>query len=73
MRKLTSRQREVLETLEKYVATNHYPPSYRELGTMVGIASPSTISGVLNRLRDNGYVNWEEGRPRTLRIIKTVS
>lgn len=40
---------------------------------MVGIASPSTISGLLNRFPDNGYVNWEEGRPRTLRIIKTVS
>ncbi|MEK5106503.1 transcriptional regulator [Cytobacillus sp. FSL K6-0129] len=55
------------------VSTNNYPPSYRELGTMVGIASPSTISGLLNKLRENGYVNWEEGRPRTLRIIKTVS
>lgn len=73
MRKLTTRQREVLQTLEKYVATNHYPPSYRELSALVGLASSSTISGLLNKLRENGYVSWEEGRPRTLRILKSAS
>ncbi|MED1607735.1 transcriptional regulator [Cytobacillus kochii] len=73
MRKLTTRQREVLEILEKYVAINHYPPSYRELGALVGLASSSTISGILNKLRENGYVSWEDGRPRTLKVIKTAS
>ncbi|MEK4924092.1 transcriptional regulator [Cytobacillus sp. FSL R5-0569] len=73
MRKLTTRQREVLETLEKYVAKNHYPPSYRELSALVGLASSSTISGILNKLRENGYVDWKDGRPRTLKVIKTAS
>lgn len=64
---LTSRQRSV-RNIGKYVAINHYPPSYREIGTMVGIASSSTLSENLNKMDENGYVS--RGRPRTLKVNK---
>ncbi|MEK4966309.1 transcriptional regulator [Cytobacillus sp. FSL R7-0696] len=73
MRKLTTRQREVLDTLEKYVDEKNYPPSYRELSELTGIPSSSTISRILHSLRDYEYVSWNEGQPRTLRITKTAS
>lgn len=70
---LTRRQIEVLYAIDNYVQVNHYAPAYRELGKILGVKSPSTISEFLHKLKNKGYVDWIEGQPRTLRIIKTVS
>lgn len=66
----TKRQKEVLEALTNYINTNGYPPSFRDLGVSVGLKSSSTISDLLDKLRNKGYVTWEEGRPRTLQVLK---
>ena len=66
----TKRQREVLEAVTNYISTNGYPPSFRDLGESLGLKSPSTISDLLDKLRKKGYVSWEEGRPRTLHVLK---
>lgn len=71
--KLTKRQREALEAVINYVEVKNYPPSYRELGKLIGLSSSSTVCGLLNKLKDKGFVSWIEGQPRTLRIIKTAS
>ncbi|PJN91312.1 transcriptional regulator [Bacillus sp. mrc49] len=68
----TRRQKEVLEAIKLYKSQNGYPPSFRELGEVLGLKSPSTISGMLDSLRKKGYVTWQEGRPRTLQILKTT-
>lgn len=70
--KLTKRQREALEAVINYVETKNYPPSYRELGNLIGLSSSSTVSSILNKLKEKGYVSWEEGQPRTLRILKSA-
>ena len=66
----TKRQNEVLEALTNYINTNGYPPSFRDLGESLGLKSSSTISDLLDKLRNKGYVTWEEGRPRTLQVLK---
>jgi len=73
MHELTKRQKEVLEVLSKYIKKYNYPPAYRDLAALLGIKSPSTISGLLNQLKNKGYISWEPTQPRTLHIIKTVS
>lgn len=70
---LTNRQREALEAVINYVEAKNYPPSYRELGALIGLSSSSTVCGLLNKLKDKGFVSWEDGQPRTLRILKTAS
>lgn len=66
----TKRQREVLEAVTNYISTNGYPPSFRDLGESLGLKSSSTISDLLDKLRRKGYVTWEEGRPRTLTVLR---
>ncbi|MGE6379998.1 transcriptional regulator [Peribacillus muralis] len=66
----TKRQKEVLEAITKYIIMNGYPPSIRDLGEEVGLKSSSTVSTNLVKLKEKGYVTWEEGRPRTLRVLK---
>ncbi|MCB4338737.1 transcriptional regulator [Bacillus subtilis] len=69
MRKITDRQFEALQTIEKYIKEKGYPPTYRELMRMLGVTSPSTVKGLLDALRRKEYVTWEAGSPRTLRIM----
>ena len=66
---LTKRQKEVLEAITKYIVMNGYPPSIRDLGEEVGLKSASTVSFMLTKLKEKGYVTWQEGRPRTLKVI----
>ena len=65
----TKRQQEVLEAITKYIVMNGYPPSIRDLGEEVGLKSASTVSFMLTKLKEKGYVTWEEGKPRTLRVM----
>ncbi|MEK4442356.1 LexA family protein [Niallia sp. FSL K6-0077] len=67
---LTQKQQNVLNALEIYINENGYSPSYRQLAKVVNLKSSSTVSGYLLRLKEAGYVTWEEGCPRTLSIIK---
>lgn len=73
MRKLSKRQEEVLEAISQYIEKYNYPPAFRDLATMLGLKSPSTVSNLLNQLKKKGYISWEPTQPRTLRIIKTAS
>lgn len=70
---LTRRQREALEAIDHYFNTHNYPPAYRDLAIMLGLKSPSTVSGLLQKLKEKGYISWQPTQPRTLRIIKTAS
>jgi repressor LexA len=70
MRKITEKQKKIIGVIREFIHLHGYPPSYRELGEILKLASPSTVKGHLVSLREKGYVNWEEGRPRTLHIIE---
>ncbi|USK46364.1 transcriptional regulator [Cytobacillus oceanisediminis] len=73
MRDLTRRQKEVLEAISEYINKHNYPPAFRDIADMLGIKSSSTISDLLLKLKNKGYISWEPTQPRTLRIIKTAS
>lgn len=73
MRDLTRRQKEVLEAIEQYIKAHNYPPAFRDIADMLGLKSSSTVSDLLHKLKNKGYISWEPTQPRTLRIIKTAS
>ncbi|WP_206922982.1 LexA repressor [Alicyclobacillus suci] len=66
---LTAAQNAVLICIKKYIASNGYPPTTRELGRAVGYSSTSTVHGHLQALKKKGYIDWIDGAPRTLRIL----
>ncbi|MCL6458878.1 MAG: transcriptional regulator [Gorillibacterium sp.] len=69
MKPLTYRQRGILEALVTYIDLNHYAPSFRELGKIVGLKSSSTIHVHLENLAKSGYIEWEASKPRTIRLV----
>jgi repressor LexA len=66
---LTARQRRVLEVIRDSVDRRGYPPSMREIGDSVGLASSSSVSHQLNALVAKGYLRRDPNRPRALEVV----
>ena len=69
MRELTKRQSEIYDYIKKIVQTKGYPPSVREIGEAVGLASSSTVHGHLSRLEEKGYIRRDPTKPRAIEIV----
>lgn len=69
MKKLTDRQREVLQFITDYIQKHGYPPSYRDVGAGTGV-SMKAASDYIHVLARKGYLIHHENRPRMLRIPK---
>ncbi|BCU52219.1 transcriptional repressor LexA [Staphylococcus auricularis] len=69
MKELTKRQKEIFEFIQHIVQTKGYPPSVREIGLAVGLASSSTVHGHLSRLEEKGYIRRDPTKPRAIEIV----
>ena len=69
---LTVRQRRVLEVIRNSVDRRGYPPSMREIGDAVGLASLSSVTHQLNQLELAGYLRRDPNRPRALEVLIDV-
>ncbi|GAA1732745.1 transcriptional repressor LexA [Isoptericola hypogeus] len=67
--RLTPRQRRVLETIRVSVDTRGYPPTMREIGEAVGLASPSSVKHQLTTLERKGYLRRDPNRPRAIEVV----
>ncbi len=69
MKKLSKRQQDILEFIKKEVKLKGYPPSVREIGEAVGLASSSTVHGHLARLESKGLIRRDPTKPRAIEIL----
>jgi repressor LexA len=67
--KLSSRQLAILEFIRKEVKDKGYPPSVREIGEAVGLASSSTVHGHLDRLEKKGHIRRDPTKPRAIELL----
>ncbi len=66
---LTERQQEIWNFLVEYVDGHGYPPTVREIGEQVGLASPSTVHAHLANLERAGLLRRDPTKPRALELI----
>jgi len=66
---LTGRQQEIWGFLVDYVDSHGYPPTVREIGEAVGLASPSTVHAHLANLERAGLLRRDPTKPRALELI----
>jgi repressor LexA len=66
---LTGRQREIWSFLVEYVDRHGYPPTVREIGSAVGLASPSTVHAHLANLERAGLLRRDPTKPRALELV----
>jgi repressor LexA len=67
---LTQRQREIFDFVVRYADGHGYPPTVREIGEAVGLASPSTVHAHLANLERAGYLRRDPTKPRALELLR---
>jgi repressor LexA len=66
---LTTRQQEIWQFLAEYLDEHGYPPTVREIGDAVGLASPSTVHAHLANLERAGLLRRDPTKPRAIELI----
>ncbi|MEU6341098.1 transcriptional repressor LexA [Streptomyces sp. NPDC046977] len=68
---LTTRQARIVEAVLQSVAQRGYPPSMREIGQAVGLASTSSVAHQVGALQRKGVLEQDPHRPRAYRVRST--
>lgn len=66
---LTKRQQEIFDFIKKYSAINGYPPTVRDIGKAVGLASSSTVHAHLSNLERIGLLRRDPTKPRAIELL----
>ncbi|MNC35931.1 LexA repressor [compost metagenome] len=66
---ISKRQKAILDFILNQTHHQGYPPSVREVGDAVGLASTSTVHGHLERLEKKGLVKRDPSKPRTIQVM----
>lgn len=69
MTKLSKRQQDILDFIKSEVQHKGYPPSVREIGEAVKLASSSTVHGHLSRLEKKGLIRRDPTKPRAIEVL----
>jgi repressor LexA len=66
---LTKRQQEIYDFIRKYSAKYGYPPTVRDIGKAVGLASSSTVHTHLANLEKIGRLRRDPSKPRAIELL----
>ncbi len=66
---LTKRQQEIFDFIKRYSAVNGYPPTVRDIGKAVGLASSSTVHAHLANLERIGLLRRDPTKPRAIELL----
>lgn len=69
MKKLSEKQKRILEYIAEATAAQGYPPSVREIGKHIGLSSSSSVHAQLIKLREKGYLEKDDHKTRAL-VVK---
>jgi repressor LexA len=66
---LTKRQQEIFDFIRRYSAKYGYPPTVRDIGKAVGLASSSTVHAHLANLEKIGLLRRDPSKPRAIELL----
>ena len=67
---LTKRQQEIFDFVKQYVSDHGYPPTVRDIGKAIGLASSSTVHAHLANLEKLGLLRRDPTKPRAIAVLK---
>lgn len=70
MELLTDAQQELYDWLVDYIRQHQHAPSIRQMMRAMNLKSPAPVQSRLDHLRAKGYIDWAEGKARTMRIVR---
>ena len=69
---LTEPQNELYEWIKYYVREFQHSPTIRQMMQAMNLKSPAPIQSRLKHLQEKGYITWQEGKARTLKLVDKV-
>jgi repressor LexA len=66
---LTKRQQEIFDFIKRYSAKHGYPPTVRDIGKAIGLASSSTVHAHLANLEKVGLLRRDPSKPRAIELL----
>jgi len=72
MNGITTKQKQVLNSIIEFKSNHGYSPTVRELCEMTGLKSTSSIASHMRTLKENGYITWIDSMPRTIQVLKVA-
>jgi repressor LexA len=66
---LTKRQQEIFDFIKRYSSNHGYPPTVRDIGKAVGLASSSTVHAHLANLEKLGLLRRDPSKPRAIELL----
>jgi repressor LexA len=73
MEPLTEAQQQLYDWLVDYIRTSQHAPSIRQMMRAMNLRSPAPVQSRLEHLRAKGYIDWTEGKARTIRILGSAT
>ncbi|PZM82698.1 MAG: hypothetical protein DKT66_11940 [Candidatus Melainabacteria bacterium] len=70
---LPPRQRDVIKSIVDLTEENGYPPTLAELAKALGLRNRMTVHQHVAALKKKGYVHWEPGLNRSLRVVSHMT
>ncbi len=70
---LTNAQHELYEWIQDYINKFQHSPSIRQMMQAMGLKSPAPIQSRLKHLQEKGFISWQEGKARTLKLLSDVA
>lgn len=70
MAEMKTKEKMILDYIARTINQEGYAPSVRDICQALGIKSTSTVHMYLERLENNGYIQRQSGKSRTIRLEK---
>ena len=70
---LTEAQNELYAWIKNYLKDFQHSPTIRQMMHAMGLKSPAPIQSRLKHLQEKGYITWQEGKARTLKIVDELT
>ena len=67
--KLTTRQRQIFEFIQRHTQEKGYPPTVRDIGKAIGLTSSSTVHAHLANLERLGIIRRDPTKPRAMELL----
>jgi len=69
---LTEAQQKLYDWLAEYIRQHQHSPSIRQMMQAMSLKSPAPVQSRLEHLRAKGYIEWTEGKARTIRVVRAL-
>ena len=70
---LTEAQKELYGWIKNYIKNFQHCPSIRQMMQAMNLKSPAPIQSRLKHLQEKGYISWQEGKARTLKVVEDIT